>query len=201
MLTQELDNYINSLWKEYGEGYYIYLSTGEIHNKEQRDGEIRKLIENEQIDNFHDFNPLYIKYGLIDNRRIINKKSKKLRNETCIPWKNNDELFIKIYRKEGVQMIEDRILDAHEKAFIFTIIPYVEFKTNCIIVDGEYPTLEELAKMVGLSNRKINDVVKSLEKKNLIKRYKDGLYKKIFVNPEYMCAGSIIEGEVPSYFI
>lgn len=201
-MLDKLEQEISLMWKNHSEGHYVFISTGEVHNEFQRKGEIQKLLEYAQITNFHDYKPLFVKYDIPYDRKISNKRSKKPKNETCINWKTkSDDLFIKIYRKEGIQMMENKILNAFEKAFMYTIVPYVEFKTNCVIVSGEYPTLDELADLVGISVRKIKDVVKSLENKNIIKRYKDGLHKKIFVNPEYMCAGSIIEGEIPSFFI
>lgn len=116
----------------------------------------------------------------------MNKNSKKPVETSCIPWKNTkDDLFIKIYRNEVSQLVEDEILDAYEQAFLFVILPHIAFKTNCVIVNGDFPTLEYMAKKTKLSVRKIKQVVKSLEDKNIIRRYKDGINKKIFVNPDY----------------
>lgn len=197
----DVENYIDNLWKQTGEDSFINLETGEVHNSLQRQGYIQQILDNEQLDNFHSCNYLYEKYQVPNNRIIRSKKSKKPET-TCIPWKNSkSDLFIKIYRTEGYDLIMNKILDAYEKAFMFTIQYHLEFKTNCIIIDGDYPTLDYLADLTGLSVRKIKDVVKTLENKNIIKRYKDGINKKIFVNPNYMCAGSIIEGEIPSFFI
>lgn len=200
MQDLNIEDYIESIYQPYEEGYYIYLPTGEKHNEFQRQGEIQKLIEDEQLHEFHDYAKLLIKYGIPVKRKIINKGSKKPIDKTTIPWKL-DGKFIKVYRAEGVDLIMDKTLNVYEKGFLYTIQPFVAWKTNCIVIDGDYPTVEYLAELVCISPRKMNDVLKSLEQKNLIRRYKDGLHKKIFINPNYICAGIEIEGEVPSYFI
>lgn len=205
MQDEEIKTKILRMWKQRDDFSWIFIETGEIHNEFQRKGIIQDILDRQQIGDFHNCDDLYKEFGCNNNRKMANKNSKKPPVEdSCIPWKvsvRNTNRFIKLYRNEVSQLVEDEVLDAYEQAFLFVILPHIEFKTNCVIVDGEYPTLEYMAQKTKLSLRKIKQVVKSLEDKNLVKRYKDGIHKKIFVNPNYFCAGSIIEGEVPSYFM
>lgn len=200
---QDIEDKFKLMWKKYDDLSWTFIETGELHNDLQRKGIIKSILDNDQIKNFHENGDLYLKYDVPNDRKVINKKNKKNPETTLIPWKDDPkkDLFIKVYRGEGVELIMNQILDIFEKGFMFTIQSFVEYKTNCIIIDGDFPTVEYLAELSGMSPRKANDIVKSLEKKNIIKRYKDGLHKKIFVNPHYMCAGSKIEGEIPSFFI
>ncbi len=199
---EEIKSHILAMWKQRDEFTWVFLETGEVHNEYERLGIIQKLLDSKQIEDFHICDDLYKEFGCDNNRKITNKKSKQPKEDSCIPWKSGGEIqFIKLYRNEVSQLVEDEILDAYEQAFLFVILPHIEFKTNCVIVNGDYPTLEYIAQKTKLSLRKIKQVVKSLEDKNLIRRYKDGINKKIFINPNYFCAGSKIEGVVPSYFI
>ena len=201
MLT-DLEEQIKIKWEKLNDDCYVYLLTGESFNNLEYLGAVKREIEEAQLKGFHDHSSLLKKFGIEGYRKIQNKGDKSKVETTCIAWKDTKkDLFIKVYRGEGVELIMNKTLDIFEKGFMFTIQPFVEFKTNCVIIDGEFPTVEYLAELAGTSPRKANDIIKSLEKKNLIKRYKDGLHKKIFVNPNYMCAGSIIEGEIPSYFM
>lgn len=203
MQDEELIRFqISSMWKPRDEYSWVFIETGEVHNEYQRLGIIQDLLDSQQFIDFHYCDNLYKEFGCKNNRKLSSKNSKKPKEDSCIPWKEGAKIqFIKLYRNEVSQLVEDEVLDAYEQAFLFVILPYIEFKTNCVIVNGDYPTLEYIAQKTKLSLRKIKQVVKSLEEKNLIKRYKDGINKKIFVNPNYFCAGSKIEGEVPSYFI
>ena len=201
MLT-ELEEQINIKWKKLNDDCYVYLLTGESYNNLEYLGAVKREIEAEQLKGFHDYTGLLRKFGIEGFRKIKNKGDKEKVETSCIAWKDTKkDLFIKVYRGEGVELIMNKTLDIFEKGFMFTIQPFVEFKTNCVIINGEFPTVEYLADLAGMSLRKANDIIKSLEKKNLIKRYKDGLHKKIFVNPNYMCAGAKLEGEIPSYFM
>jgi len=201
MLT-DLEKEINIKWEKINDDCFVYLLTGESFNNLEYLGAVKREIEAEQLKGFHDYTSLLKKFGIEGFRKIKNKGDKEKIETTCVAWKDKKtDLFIKVYRGEGVKLIMNKTLDIFEKGFMFTIQPFVEFKTNCVIIEGEFPTVEYLAELAGMSPRKANDIIKSLEKKNLIKRYKDGLHKKIFVNPHYMCAGAIIEGEIPSYFV
>lgn len=201
MLT-DLEEEIKIKWKKINDDCYVYLSTGESFNNFEYLGAIKREIEDIQLKDFHDHTALLRKFGIESFRKIKNKGDKDKLETSCIAWKDTKkDLFIKVYRGEGVELIMNKTLDIFEKGFMFTIQPFVEFKTNCVIIDGEFPKVEYLAELAGMSPRKANDIIKSLEKKNIIRRYKDGLHKKIFVNPHYMCGGAIIEGEIPSFFI
>jgi len=202
IMPTDLEKQIDIQWHKLDDDRYVYLLTGESFNNLEYLGAVKREIENAQLKDFHEHSKLLRKYGIDVNRKIKNKGDKTPIETTCIAWKDTKkDLFIKVYRGEGVELIMNKTLDIFEKGFMFTIQSFVEFRTNCVIIDREFPTVEYLAELAGMSPRKANDIIKSLEKKNIIKRYKDGLHKKIFVNPHYMCAGAIIEGEIPSYFV
>jgi hypothetical protein len=127
-----------------------------------------------------------------------------------------------VYKKRGrsnikhVQIIqenlnwcfENNLLDDKEQKFLFRILPFVEFGTNCICrkVNGKYEScnITELATMINREAKNISPIIKSLIKKGFMGYFITGIDGKhpknenevhpgkckiLFVNPRIMHSG------------
>jgi len=91
-------------------------------------------------------------------------------------------------------------LTINEKAFLLSVIPYLDWETNILVGDGrtagqkQFPLKwKEIDKITGFEQRTRRKIVESLVEKNIL-NYISGDYKKgIVINPQYA-----LNGKTPS---
>jgi hypothetical protein len=81
-------------------------------------------------------------------------------------------------------------LTTMEKAFLFSIVPYISYEDCCL----KYPDktdmgTEDLVKISGLSRGKVYEVIDSLKKKDIIYKGENSKSRQYFLNPWLFCKG------------
>jgi len=128
--------------------------------------------------------------------RLLRKKSAEYLNNTE-EWKI--ENFFKGHAGEIKKWVAE--LSTQEKAFLFSIAPYVSYD-DCHLqyVNGNDIGTEDLVKVTGMVRRTIYDVVKSLTDKDILYRGKNSKNRQYFVNPWLFCKGNRINKVLKTMF-
>ena len=92
-------------------------------------------------------------------------------------------------------------LDVYEKAFLFSIVPYVGYEDCCLKYDnGRELKFESLLEITGISRAKLQSVVNSLIEKDIIYKGKNSNAIQYFVNPWLFCKGNRINKVLRTMF-
>lgn len=117
-----------------------------------------------------------------ENEINLQKQQKDEEKYTTIPVKmfymgNIEE--IKLIMKE---------LDVYERAFLFSVAPYMGYDDCCIkYPNGKELKVEQIAEISGMSVRKAQDVIQSLINKDMLCKNKNSKNIQYFVNPLIFC--------------
>lgn len=93
-------------------------------------------------------------------------------------------------------------LDVYEKAFLFSIAPYVGYEDCCL----KYPSngielkFETLVDISGISRSKLSTVIASLVEKDILYKGKNSKTTQYFVNPWLFCKGNRINKVLKTMF-
>lgn len=93
-------------------------------------------------------------------------------------------------------------LDVYEKAFLFSIAPYVGYEDCCL----KYPSngielkFETLVDISGISRSKLSTVIASLVGKDILYKGKNSKTTQYFVNPWLFCKGNRINKVLKTMF-
>lgn len=136
--------------------------------------------------------------------RIVRKASLEAyeriqeRKKQCQEWKI--EHFYRGNIEEICKVMKD--LDVYEKAFLFSIAPYVGYEDCCL----KYPSngielkFETLVDISGISRGKLSSVINSLVEKDIIYKGKNSNTIQYFVNPWLFCKGNRINKVLKTMF-
>ena len=93
-------------------------------------------------------------------------------------------------------------LSAGEKSFLFSVMPYVDYLSCGIVIDGkETLTTGELADFLGMSKPTVLKSLNSLNEKKLIARcYTGGRGYKYLLNPWLCVKGRMINATLKHIF-
>ena len=92
-------------------------------------------------------------------------------------------------------------LDVYEKAFLFSIVPYIGYEDCCLKYDnGSELKFESLLEITGISRAKLQSVVNSLIEKDIIYKGKNSNAIQYFVNPWLFCKGNRINKVLRTMF-
>lgn len=92
-------------------------------------------------------------------------------------------------------------LDVYEKAFLFSIVPYVGYEDCCLKYDnGRELKFESLLEITGISRAKLQSVINSLVEKDIIYKGKNSNTIQYFVNPWLFCKGNRINKVLRTMF-
>ncbi len=92
-------------------------------------------------------------------------------------------------------------LDVYEKAFLFSIVPYIGYEDCCLKYDnGRELKFESLLEITGISRAKLQSVVNSLIEKDIIYKGKNSNAMQYFVNPWLFCKGNRINKVLRTMF-
>jgi len=125
------------------------------------------------------------------------RRRPKVDPETIIEW--NLSSFTKMNIPELRLWIKD--LSTTEKAFLFSISPYVSFDDCHLQFDnGVDIGSEHLVAITGLSRSVVYQTINSLVKKDIMYKGKNSTNRQYFVNPWLFCKGNRINKVLRTMF-
>ena len=134
---------------------------------------------------------------------FLNDGDKIIRKETLAYLNNTQEWKIEHFFKGHVGEINKWLkeLSIHEKAFLFSIVPFISYE-DCHLRYGNGIDIgtEDLVKVTGMPRRTVYATVKSLIKKDIIYRGRNSKNRQYFVNPWLFCKGSRINRVLKTMF-
>lgn len=201
-LQEQIRNFICEIDNDFQElqgNTFVYLETGEFFTKVEHDKYIQKQLEEYKMKMLSIVNIISEDEKNIKNEQIlINKRSKKPK-KTKLREKYEGGNFNIVYT-ERLEEIQRMKLTNNEKLVFYVLRDFVQFPTNCVVIRDEIPSIKSLEPIIGLTERSIIDVLKSLENKRLLKRIQHGHKKAIYFNPEYYASGKELEIETLKMF-
>ena len=88
-----------------------------------------------------------------------------------------------------------------EKAFLFSIVPYISYEDCCIKFNNNADIgTEDLVKISGLSRGKTYEVISSLNKKDIIYKGENSKSRQYFINPWLFCKGQRLNKVLKTMF-
>lgn len=144
----------------------INKKTGEVLSKE----EARKQIQQEAIDATNKSNEELRNLGLAPNIKTkLLRRGKK--EHQAVTVKENHE-FNKVFRVALRELMQEQNLSKNARLAIGTLIAFITFPTNIIMVDGDNPSNDKLMELLDLSPVTLKSTLKELERHEVIKRKK-----------------------------
>lgn len=159
--------------------------TGEILASE-REGDRVKYVKNSSIESYRD-----------RLEKNIEQRIEELKADNYEAW--TMEYFYKGNIKELQSVMKE--LDVYEKAFLFSIAPYVGYE-DCRIkyANGNDLSFEKIVEISGISKGKLSEVIKSLIDKDILYKGKNSKNTQYFVNPWLFCKGNRINKVLKGMF-
>ena len=109
------------------------------------------------------------------------------------------EHFYKGHTDEIRKLIKE--LSASEKAFLFSVAPYVGYDDCCVkYTNGEDITTTDLVDLTGLGKTCLHQTIKSLIKKDILYKGKNSKNRQYFINPWLFCKGKRINKVLKTMF-
>jgi hypothetical protein len=133
--------------------------------------------------------------------KIVRAKSidsfKKKPDESTDEWKM--EHFYKGHTEEIQKIMKE--LSVNEKAFLFSIAPYVGYEDCCLkYANNKDLTMDGLVEISGMCRSVVFNVVASLIDKDILYRGKNSKNRQYFVNPWLFCKGQRINKVLKTMF-
>lgn len=92
-------------------------------------------------------------------------------------------------------------LNVYEKAFLYSIVPYIGYEDCCLKYDnGNELKFEALVDISGISRSKLAEVISSLVEKDIVYKGKNSNTIQYFVNPWLFCKGNRINKVLKTMF-
>lgn len=128
--------------------------------------------------------------------RVIRKASVEYLNNTQV-WKLDS--FFMGHVAEIKNWTQE--LTMHEKAFLFSIVPYIGYEDCCLKHSNGNPLgTEDLAKVTGMPRRTVYEVIGTLTKKDILYKGKNSKERQFFINPWLFCKGNRINNVLKTMF-
>lgn len=172
----------------------IDRDTGEIVYKK----EAKKKIEEEALKATKKSNEELLRLGLSPNLKLT--KVKRLQREYYTAKVKEDHEFNKVFRVALREVMQNQGLGKNARLAVGTLIGFITFPTNLILVDGQVPSNEDLEKLLDLSPVTLKKALNELEKHEVIKRVKEINQRLIYFNPFLVCAGGVVDVNTYSLF-
>lgn len=181
-------------------GSFIHAGTGEFFTKVEHDKYIKLKLEDYKIEIMAETNSIAKnEFGIENEQHLVNARSQKKRKTSKTRETYDGGDFNMVYRNK-VQEVVSMKLNNNEKLTYYILREFVQYPTNCIILNDHIPSIKELEPIIGLTERSIITVLNSLEDKGLIKRKQCGHKKAIYINPEYYASGKDLDIDTLSMF-
>lgn len=131
-------------------------------------------------------------YRKIQESKYINGKDDKCENWSLDYFYKGNIAEIKAIMKE---------LDTYEKAFLYSIAPFVSYEDCCLKYDnGKELSFNALSEISGISKGKLSETVKSLIDKDILYKGKNSRNVQYFVNPWICSRGNRINKVLKTMF-
>lgn len=105
-------------------------------------------------------------------------------------YRDPDELYKRLWGKFYYDVIDSEMFDAKEKIVFLTLKRFVDFRkdTNGEIVAEVFPSMDALTKRLKMTETTVRKILKSLEKKGVIKIKRQGLNRpNLYTIYDYAC--------------
>lgn len=174
-------------WNEYGKDNFIFSILETTNN-------ILELLDLEQqyIDNLL---PVY-------NISIYAKQH----NKRYLKYVENENGYLLGYSAFYMGNIDEiqawmNDLTTIEKAFIFSIVPYISYEDCCLKYSNNKDLgTEDLVKVSGLSRGSVYEVIDGLVKKDILYKGENSKTKQYFMNPWLFCKGQRLNKVLKTMF-
>lgn len=141
---------------------------------------------------------------LNEGDRIVRKASLDAYNNIKQKNKQYQEWKIEHFYRGNIEEICKimKSLNIYEKAFLFSIAPYVGYEDCCL----KYPSngtelkFETLVEISGISRSKMSEVINGLVEKDILYKGKNSNTIQYFVNPWLFCKGKRINKVLKTMF-
>lgn len=163
------------------EGQLIDITNGEVISK--------CIFAEKQLLDFENTRKVMQNLGIEQQYNLVSV-SKKGEDYACVSLKKN-YTFNKIFRTEMRKVMRDIELSLGAKAFFAHYQNFLLFPENSVIVDNVRPTIQDYMSDLGVGNNKIHNILKELEKHEIIKRVNLGNKIIIYFNPFLVCGGFV----------
>lgn len=115
---------------------------------------------------------------------------------------DKDKWVISDFCKVSVQeqRLWNKELTLNEKAFLFSIQPYLSFDNDLCDDKGVQLNKEDLIYLCGLSRQTVYKVITSLTDKFILYQGKNGRGRQYIINPWIMCKGVYVKSDYKALF-
>ncbi len=132
-------------------------------------------------------------YLAAENRQLKEERDERLARARERKLKGRGVYFTRIIHDPCQKLIRSKTLTQMEKAFLFTILPFLQHQTNRVInEDKTLMNTNQMAELTGISSRHMRDIIRGLEEKGVLCRVKNGRQVGIRLNPDYFQNGEAI---------
>lgn len=196
-LRQLIDKLNNEFVKTTGENYYK-LDTAEEFTQTEVNKYISLKVEEFNLTRQAESNVVAREYGIETDQRIINSRSKKKKGKKLKERYDGGD-FNMVYRKENDEFMGLKLTLIEEGVFS-RLCKFIQYPTNCIMIEENVPTIELLMKIMDLKERTLRGHLKTLENKGVLKMIQFGHKKAIYINPKYVASGKDLDLETLKIF-
>lgn len=128
--------------------------------------------------------------------RVVRKASVAYLENTQV-WRM--ENFYKGHSGELNKWMQE--LSVSEKAFLFSVVPYIGYEDCCLKHSNGRPLgTEDLVRVTGMARRTVYDAIAGLVKKDIIYRGKNAKERQFFINPWLFAKGNRINKVLKTMF-
>ena len=191
---EDLKEYIENLKEQFvqmTDTNYCNLATGEVFTLAEVNKYMSKKIEEFNILRNADVFKTARENGIEVEQRLINKRSKKKKSGKCKERYDRGDFNI-IYREEMMNFMALKLTLIEEGVFS-RLCKFLQYPTNCVMVNGNIPSIEILMTIMDLKERALRGHLKTLEQKGVIKLIQSGHKKAIYINPQYCSTGKDLD--------
>lgn len=191
---EDLKVYIENLKEQFvqmTDTNYCNLATGEVFTLAEVNKYMSKKIEEFNILRNADVLKTARENGIEVEQRLINKRSKKKKSGKCKERYDRGDFNI-VYREEMINFMALKLTLIEEGVFS-RLCKFLQYPTNCVVINGNIPSIETLTTIMDLKERALRGHLKTLEQKGVIKLIQSGHKKAIYVNPQYCSTGKYLD--------
>lgn len=191
---EDLKVYIENLKEQFvqmTDTNYCNLATGEVFTLAEVNKYMSKKIEEFNILRNADVLKTARENGIEVEQRLINKRSKKKKSGKCKERYDRGDFNI-VYREEMINFMALKLTLIEEGVFS-RLCKFLQYPTNCVVINGNIPSIEILTTIMDLKERALRGHLKTLEQKGVIKLIQSGHKKAIYVNPQYCSTGKDLD--------
>ncbi len=91
-------------------------------------------------------------------------------------------------------------LDVYEKAFIFSLIPYIRYDNAIKTLNGHELNVDKMVEISGISKRKVQSILQGLMNKGIMNKENKGKKNIYYINPSLFNKGNRIDSKIQKMF-